>query len=275
MLQYPLDVRLTFTNTAANHRLRWNLSLPAQARTSLAGLPFAQVERPAGCAPTGKTAPRVHPEHPAECFAAAGGLALFAAFPVNYELVRDGTQQRLAVTILRSVGYLCSPQQTTTRRGTNAGPHTRTPDAQCLGRSFDMVFAVRPYTDDEAAHILYDALRWRAQPAWGQMDPTVAYVEKHKHVHTGPFFSITGDVIVSAFKPKLDGCGTVLRLFHPWPAARCITLHCADLVRVREVNLNEQPLNGTRRFSRLLRTWHATIAPYSVWTCEISGMKQT
>ncbi|NLF40274.1 hypothetical protein GX586_12570 [bacterium] len=264
-----LDVRLSFTNTAKDHRLRWNLMMPEPSASSLAGLKFDCVGRPAGSPPKGIKAPRVHPEHPADCFVAAGGLALFSSFPVNYELVNDDGRQRLAVTVLRSVGCLCLPMLMTTRPSANAGPHTLTPEAQCLGRTFVMNFAVRPYADDETARLMHEALRWRTQPAWGQMDPTVPYVGKRADMFTGPFFQIAGDVQVSAFKPKLGGTGTVLRLFNPLPETQAVTVSFAQPMRVRELDLNERPRAAKTRLSRPVKQWAATMPPRSLWTGEI------
>ena len=96
-----VEVRLSFTNTAEDHRLRWNLGLPRVFGKSIAGLKCAVVEREAGMAPPHEQKPpRIFPEHPGDEFVAIGheegGLAVFSAFPFNYELV-SGEPQRLAV----------------------------------------------------------------------------------------------------------------------------------------------------------------------------------
>jgi hypothetical protein len=255
-----LEVRLRFTNTVRDHRLRWNLSLRGRIPTTLAGLPFGTIQRPAGRAPRRFTPPRIHPEHPAESFVAAGGLAVFSRFPFNYEVVA-GRPSRLAITILRSVGFLCNPNGLTTRPDC-AGPYTATPEAQCLGRTFEMVFAVRPYAAREKARLFQEALLWRAQPAFGQMDPTLPYVERTDQPEPEPIFALDGEAIVSAFKPKSSGDGAVLRLFNPFTTAKTLTLRLARPLKVFETNLEEKRTGQCR--SLKLR-----LAPHELRTFEL------
>ncbi len=219
-----LDVTIEVRNAARDYRLRWNLPFANAPAESLAGLKFHTVRRPAGEPPPGAEAPRVHPEHPADAFVAANGLALFGGHPFNYELVpaRDGTPARLAVTLLRAVGYLCHPAPLTTRPGNHAGPHTATPGAQCLGRTLRFRFALMPALDADPARLFRDAMRWRSSPAAGLIDPTAgAYPERTPdHPKAASFYRLEGapDAVVSAFKPAFDRSGAViLRFHHPSP----------------------------------------------------------
>lgn len=145
-----LEVRIEFTNTAADHRLRWNLPLAGEVGSTLAGLKFSAVRRAAGTRPAGAAAPRIFPEHPADHFVAAGGLACFGLFPVNIEAVGEAPgRRRLAITVCRSTSYLTNPIQGTTRPGTGAGPHTPVPECRCLGRTFSLSFALRAYRRED------------------------------------------------------------------------------------------------------------------------------
>ena len=230
-----LEVRLDFTNTAADHRLRWNLPTPGAPRTSLAGLKFEVLERPAGTRPAGDKPPRIFPEHPADAFVAADGLACFSRFPLNYELVSGDTPfPRLAITVLRSVSYLCNPVEGATRPGTHAGPHTFTPDARCLGRRFSMAFALRHYAADHGqSALLQEALGWRAHPLYGQCDPTMDYPHRagNEPGLANPLAvaatTIDEGFVVSAFKPAEDGDGVILRLHNATGRRREICLPSA------------------------------------------------
>ncbi len=243
-----LEVRLDFTNTAADHRLRWNLPLPGAPRTSLAGLKFEVLERPAGTRPAGDKPPRIFPEHPADAFVAADGLACFSRFPLNYELVsEDAPFPRLAITVLRSVSYLCNPVEGATRPGTHAGPHTFTPDARCIGRRFSMAFALRHYAADLGqSALLQEALGWRAHPLYGQCDPTMEYSHRTgdaprlvNPLAAAPAIDGEG-VVVSAFKPAEDGDGVVLRLHNATSRQSDVSLRFADR-KCALVRLDESP----------------------------------
>ncbi len=235
-----LEVVLRFTNRAADHRLRWNLPLGRKVETSLAGLKLNIVERPAGAAPGGDKAPRVWPEHPCDDFAAAGDLCLFSQFPGNYEIVGEKTS-RLAFTILRSISYLCNPVQMATRPGSVAGPLTHTPEGRCLGRSFDLHFAVRPFAPAEKDQLLGEAMLWRAHPLAGQTDGTAPYPVRHQQEQPKPLYSINAPLLVTACKPATEGDAAILRIFNPTRAAQAARLNVAHAESWRAVRLDETP----------------------------------
>lgn len=242
-----LEVRLDFTNTAADHRLRWNLPMSDAPRVSLAGLKFEVLERAAGSRPCGNKPPRIFPEHPADAFVAAGGLACFGRFPFNYELVSGDTPfPRLAITVLRSVSYLCNPVEGATRPGTHAGPHTFVPDAKCLGRRFSMSFALKT-CDGSERNLFREALMWRASPLYGQCDPTM---EEYPHrnadapaeaaVGNGPLEIAGEGIVVSAFKPAEEGAGVILRLHNTTDDAVDSRVRCGER-KLSAVHLDETP----------------------------------
>ncbi len=262
-----LEVRIEFTNTAADHRLRWNLPLARATTSSLAGLKFTAIERPVGFRPGGDAAPRIFPEHPADAFVAAAGLACFSRFPMNYEVVSgDGDAQRLAITICRSVSHLTNPTQGATRPGTHAGPHTFTPEARCLGRTSQLSFALRAYDPEESGHLLHHAALWRAQPLFGQLDATMPHPWREDKSEDAPLISVEGDVIVSACKPAADGKGLILRLHNATASEQPITLHQSLSESLEVVGLDEtqeehvRPPNAREGL---------TLPPYSLQTFRI------
>ena len=252
-----LEVRLEFTNTVADYRLRWNLSLPPGTRHSLAGLKFNTVQRPAGSPPSGTTAPRIFPEHPADHFVAAHTVAAFSRFPFNYELVTDPDgRQRLALTILRSFSYLTNPHQGATRPGTHAGPHTRTPEGRCLGRHFRLAFGLCLLPSADALDDVFQrALQWRAHPLAGQCDATAPFPWRQADgAPDAPApIQIEGPVVVSAFKPASTGRGAVLRLLNPSLQACNAVVSAPDWLSLHPASLDEAPLAepATRGVCRL------------------------
>jgi len=235
-----VEVFLRFTNKAADHRLRWNLSLNQKVGTSLAGLKFNVIERPAGSEPEGDKAPRIWPEHPCDEFVAAGNLCLLSQFPGNYEIAGEETS-RLAFTILRSISWLTNPVQMATRPGTNAGPHTFVPEGQCLGRTFDMHFAVRPFASVEKDQLLKEAMLWRARPLAGQTDASVPYPVRHEQPQPEALYSVSEPLLISASKPAAEGKGSILRIFNPTASAQVARVKVPNSKDWIAVRLNEEP----------------------------------
>ena len=241
-----LDCLVRFTNTAADHRLRWSMRLPFLPTHSSAAITFQEVERTAP--PQPRARPRVHPEHPLDAFVAvaspdgAHGLAVFSATPLNYEVVHL-PKPRLALTVMRAVGMLTRDGLGT--RPSGAGPTTPTPEAQCLGRTIQLRFALRPFTAAERPRLFYEALSWRAEPLvgtiegyWPRTQPTLA---------PGPLLSATlvsgGDpeLVVTTCKPAEPGgpAAVVLRLFNPAATARTAIVSIRGAPTVQALNLDE------------------------------------
>ncbi len=243
-----LTCRIRLRNRAKEMRLRWNATLPAKPATTRAGLKFTEVTRPAGAQPNhdGKLIP---PEHPADAFvavplgygissgigtsvvagagdAATGGLAVFARAPVNYEIVDDNGGARLAITLVRAVGWLGS------------GLGTLTPEAQCLERDLEHVFALRPYAAEESADLLAEALAWRHEALtgliWGY-NPPVQPVDHEPVIALAP-----GAVRVSACKRSHDRERVIVRL-HNASALPAIAELRVRADRVCLLGLDEEP----------------------------------
>ncbi|MEU5884401.1 alpha-mannosidase [Spirillospora sp. NPDC047279] len=131
-------LRVSFDNRCEDHRVRLHLPLPHPASSSFAEGQFAIVER--GLTAEGGCGEVPLPTFPASGFVAAGGLAVLLEHVTEYEVTGDGRE--LAVTLLRSVGYLSRHHNA--NRDQPAGPELPTPGAQCRGeRAVEL--AIMPY----------------------------------------------------------------------------------------------------------------------------------
>jgi len=252
-----LECLVTLTNSAADHRLRWSMPLPFLPTHSSAGITFQEVERTAPPQPSAR--PRVHPEHPLDAFVAvaapdgARGLAVFSATPINYEVVHL-PKPRLALTVLRAVGMLTRLGLGT--RPSGAGPTTPTPEAQCLGRTLALRFALRPFAAAERSRLFYEAALWRAEPLVGTIEGY--WPRSAARLKPGPLLSATdrsgGDpqLVVTACKPaEPGGCAAVvLRLFNPAARPRSAVVRIRGAPLVQALNLDET-LSTTWQITRL------------------------
>ncbi len=242
--QRQLDLRIRFTNTVSDHRLRLNIPLPSMPTSSRAGLKFEEVERPSSRAYIKEKNEKqytIHPIYPTNHYVAAendsgNGLAVFSEFPCNYEVVHDDNP-RLAVTLLRAVGMLSRGSLT---RGPGAGPDTRTPEAQCLGRSFEMRFGLRPFSASRKGGLFAEAFRWRWQPVFGLIhgfDPAL------KPAQPAPLFRVDNPtILLSTFKRSMDSAGQVLRLWNPSATRQTGTLRSQAVARFERTDLHENTI---------------------------------
>ncbi|MFI6299609.1 alpha-mannosidase [Nonomuraea sp. NPDC050790] len=130
-------LRVEFDNRVNDHRVRLHVPLPEPATASYAEGQFTVVARPltaeGGCGETPL------PTYPASGWVAAGGVAALLEHVTEYEVA----DQELALTLLRSVGYLSRNRNAL--RPEPAGPQIPTPAAQSRGlRSVSL--ALMPYS---------------------------------------------------------------------------------------------------------------------------------
>lgn len=129
-------LHVEFDNRCADHRVRLHVPLPSSATESHAEGQFAVVTR--GLTAEGGCGEMPLPTFPASSWVAAGGMAALLEHVTEYELTGD----ELALTLLRSVGYLSRNRNGL--RPEPAGPQIPTPAAQSRGlRSVSM--ALMPY----------------------------------------------------------------------------------------------------------------------------------
>jgi hypothetical protein len=266
-----LDCTLAFTATARDLRLRWCVPLPSVPTSTRAGLKFNEAVRPVAPAPGGTKPPRIHPDHPGDHFVAVecggAGLAVFAEFPFNYEVVL-GARPYLAVTVLRAVGWL-TRNGLTTRAG-GAGPPTPTPEAQCLGRSYSMRFALRPFRGDEAEGLFAEAARWRAQPFAAQIEGW--WPQDAPKGHQGPFLSCDSPgVMLSALKPAHAGPGAVARLFNAGPREVLAEVTAHGCRELRPLTLGEEPAVDWACEVAGRGRWRVRLPPFALRTVALVG----
>jgi alpha-mannosidase len=130
-----LDIELEIINRSPDHRLRAHFPLPFQATESAADTPFHVTRRPVISPRRDPGAAELElPTYPMWSFTdvsdGRAGFAVIANGLHEYEVL-PGNPQQVALTLLRSVGWL-SRDDLTTRTG-HAGPGMETPGAQVLG----------------------------------------------------------------------------------------------------------------------------------------------
>lgn len=129
-----IEARLTWHNAARDQRTRLVLPLHEKVSESWSDGAFAWQRRPLvladyPAAPSRQEMPvAVNPSYSA---IAAGRVHLAHRAMQEFELLAGDEGQALAVTLVRSVGWLSRRDLLT--RGVGAGPDLATPEAQCLG----------------------------------------------------------------------------------------------------------------------------------------------
>ncbi|SEG53834.1 alpha-mannosidase [Nonomuraea solani] len=119
-------LNVEFDNRCADHRVRLHVPLPSpEATESYAEGQFAVVTR--GLTAEGGCGETPLPTFPASSWVAAGGVAALLEHVTEYEV----TEGELALTLLRSVGYLSRNRNGL--RPEPAGPQLPTPAAQSRG----------------------------------------------------------------------------------------------------------------------------------------------
>ena len=132
---------VTFTNPAADHRVRLHVPLPSAVTASAAEGQFAVTER--GLVAEGGWGEYPLPTFPASAFVSAGASTVLLDHVTEYELVAGGTE--LALTLLRAVGWLSVNVHPL--RDEPAGPQVAVPGAQHLGEQVRARLAILPSAD--------------------------------------------------------------------------------------------------------------------------------
>jgi len=249
-----IDIHTEFDNRAEDHRLRAHFPTGIVTPVSRAEATFDVVTRPV-IVPAGNPDWPEQPvgTYPQKGFVSVGnddaglvianrGLPEFeitnATTPGEYRAMTPETPATIALTLLRSVGWL-SRDDFAARRG-NAGPGIATPEAQCLGRQqFD--YAIIPYSrpkgagqhPEEAAWLSADAFvaplqAVDVQPGAGSLPPAASFIRL-----------TPASLVLSSLKLAEKDGGVVLRFW----------------------NRGDTPVTGTVTFWRPVRAaWRANLA---------------
>jgi alpha-mannosidase len=241
-----VDIQTTISNAAKDHRLRALFPTPFPITSASAEDTYTIMQRPARfeVASTKGWVEQPVNAHPQKRFVdvddGAHGLAILNHGLAEYEIVSRKGDDAVAVTLLRSVGWL-SRGDLTTRDG-HAGPMLATPGGQGLGEH-TVRYAILPHAGDwqtEGA-VLREAQAFEAPL---RALPT----EQHDGglPATWSFVHVVPDAIaISAIKRAESGEGLIVRLYNPsdQPQETALTFG-APLVGVSEVRLDEEPLDS-------------------------------
>ncbi len=247
-----LDVELEMINRALDHRLRIHFPLPFHASHSAADTAFHVTERAVTGPRRDPGAPEVElPTYPMWSFVdvsdSRGGVALIADGLHEYEVL-PGAPQELALTLLRSVGWL-SRDDLVTRTG-HAGPGMETPGAQMPGQQrfrFSLFFHTGGWQDAGVWRAAESALL-PLLPGRGAAVGTAA-----------PVIELDPDCIqMTALVPRPGGYD--LRLVNASPASREARVRLQPQpATVTAINLNgdsgETLLGNDGVFTRWVRPW--------------------
>jgi alpha-mannosidase len=214
-----VDWRLTVDNRSADHRLRLLFPTGADAITHVrAETAFGVAHRPARRERPEQVKMEVPVSYgPTGAFTEGGsgnaGAILFGEGLSEYEAVTDddGRVSKLALTLLRCVGYL-SREDLVMRPSGHAGPGLATPGAQCLGRhEFRVAFEPRGKTPSNGA-LFRRASSFIAPPL-----VVTAVGSGGRQPSQDTFLQIDaqqGDVVLSACHRAEDHDGILVRMFN-------------------------------------------------------------
>jgi len=207
-----VQVNIEFENLAEDHRLRVLFPTETQSTTCIADSAFDVIERPRRPEERKDWFQPVAPTYPMRSFVSASskkrGLSIATKGLLEFEMLEEsgGT---IAVTLLRSVGWL-SKTNLTTRKGA-AGPYLETPGAQCIGKQM-FEFAIIPHAGN-----------WKKSNVHRQVDEYlnplnarfIAPSDVNKNEYNGECVNIEHeDIMLSAFKKSEDGKYLVLRFWN-------------------------------------------------------------
>jgi len=242
-----VEIHTTVENYAEDNLLRVLFPTPVQTEWSYSQGQFEVVRRPINVDPAELTrAPGPDEElavgsFPQRAFVDVSdgekGLAVLNRGLTEYEVLPGERGVTVALTLLRSVGWL-SRSDLTTRHG-NAGPSLPTPEAQCLGH-FTFEYAVVPHSGTwYTAGIQQEAERYVAPP--------IATVLKMSGGALPPefsFFAIEPDeLVLSALKKAEHEDAVVLRLYNTTASSVNARIRVGrPLVRATLCNLAEQDI---------------------------------
>lgn len=259
-----IDLRTTVDNRACDHRLRTCFRTDIQTDVAHADGHFDVLSRPIDL-PSGEgwhqpPVPTRHQRYFVDLSDGQAGLAILNRGLAEYEVLRDGGSNTVAITLLRCVGYLSRGDGDMPTRPGLAGPPLPTPEAQCPGlHTFE--YAIVPHAGDWR-YVYREAYTFRA-PVYARRGtehegyaPTQAEIETWGTAGLRApdlsgdlpaelsFLALEPEVLaLSAVKRSGDGEGLVVRFYNPTgePVEATVrTFH--PILSVQEVNLNEERL---------------------------------
>ncbi|MDZ7794532.1 MAG: glycosyl hydrolase-related protein [Spirochaetia bacterium] len=136
------------------------------------------------------------------------GLAVLSEGLPEHNIVPDGDEMYIALTLLRCIGWL-SVQDNPSRPG-HAGPPAQTPDAQCQG-SYTFRYALLPFSGDFQEDLVLNASRqFDAKPQVKQLHQTpLSHPASLSLLQLSP-----STLVMSTIKKSEDGKYMCLRFYN-------------------------------------------------------------
>jgi len=207
-----VQISIEFENLAEDHRLRVLFPTGTKAKTCVADSTFDVIERPIRPKQGKDWFQPVAPTYPMRSFVSVSskkrGLAIATKGLIEFEVLEEsgGT---IAVTLLRSIGWL-SKTNLTTRNG-GAGPYIETPGAQCIGTHL-FEFSIIPHIADWREAGVHKYVEEYLNPLVARFTPPD---DSEKSVYHRECVTIEQDnVLLSAFKQSENGKYLVLRVWN-------------------------------------------------------------
>jgi mannosylglycerate hydrolase len=212
---------VSFTNGAADHRLRAHIRTGLPATDILTDAAFSLIKRSlkveGEAFPTQKGVEGISSTYPMQTLAAvesAGhAMTLVSRGLHEVEALAEDGQTTLALTLLRAVGWLSRDDLKT--RTANVTASLPTPDAQCL-RSLEAEFALLPLTSKDPAGLLIAGHAYNAPfSIYQQSQPPTTMQQSYLTLDTTTHKAVSHDVLLTALKPPQTGKGWIVRLLNP------------------------------------------------------------
>jgi alpha-mannosidase len=261
---HRVDLHTTIDNRARDHRLR--VCFPTDVRTDVAHADghFDVLARPIDLPPgegwDQPPAPSRHQRYFVDLSDGEAGLAILNRGLAEYEVLRDGERNTIALTLLRCVGYLSRGDGDMPTRPGLAGPPLPTPEAQCLG-THTFEYALVPHSGDWRT-IYRDAYTFRAPVHLRRGTEHEGYVPTQADLDTWGTIGLgaldlSGDLpaelsfltfepetlALSAIKRAERSDRLIVRFYNPTDEQVKATLHNFHPIRAaHEVDLNEKDL---------------------------------
>jgi mannosylglycerate hydrolase len=198
-----VDFKTTLTNSAKDHRLRVLFKTPNAGDTVRAKEAYGITVRDAVPILGGETwrEPLPIATSHSQGLLVAGDMAVFHPGLPEYEAITgpEGNVEEVALTLLRSVGWLSRGDLKTRKDG--AGPGLEVPKAQLIGdHSFEYSVTMRGQEDNNKLVRRMNDYRFALEPG-------------HKGIDLQNVLKVNGEgFVVTALKPLRDGNGVMLRL---------------------------------------------------------------
>jgi mannosylglycerate hydrolase len=261
-----VDLHTTVDNRASDHRLRACFRTDIQTDVAHADGHFDVLSRPIDL-PSGEgwhqpPVPTRHQRYFVDLSDGQAGLAILNRGLAEYEVLRDGGSNTIAITLLRCVGYLSRGDGDMTTRPGLAGPPLPTPEAQCPGlHTFE--YAIVPHAGDWR-YVYREAYTFRAPVCVRRGTEHEGYTPTQAEIETWgaaglraldlsgdlpgelSFLALEPEVLaLSAVKRSEDGDGLIVRFYNPAKEPIEATLRTFNpILSAQEVNLNEEGLAG-------------------------------